>query len=55
MSTIIHTHRERGGKFQEIARHQGAGTGLDGKWLVLYRDLDKGIESITYLQEWKTH
>ncbi len=54
MSTIIHTHRECGGKFQEIARHQGAGTGLYGKWLVRYRDLDKGTESITNLQEWET-
>lgn len=54
MSTITHTYRERGVKFQEIARHQGAGTGLDGKWLVLYRDLDKGIDSITSLPEWES-
>lgn len=54
MTNATHTHRERGGKFQEIAQHQGAGTDLEGKWLVLYRDLDKGIDSITSLQEWES-
>lgn len=54
MTKVTHTHREHGGKFQEIAQHQGAGTDLEGKWLVLYRDLDKGIDSITNLKEWET-
>lgn len=54
MTQPTHTHRERGGKYQEIAQHQGAGADLEGKWLVLYRDLDKGIDSITNLDEWES-
>lgn len=54
MTQPTHTHRESGGKYQEIAQHQGAGTDLEGKWLVLYRDLDKGIDSITNLDEWES-
>ncbi|WP_237673787.1 hypothetical protein [Vreelandella profundi] len=49
-----HTHRESGGKYQEIAQHQGSGAYLEGRWLVLYRDLDKGIDSITNLDEWES-
>ena len=53
MSHPTHTHRVGGGKFKEIAQHQGAGAELEGKWLVLYRDLEKGIDSITSLHEWE--
>jgi hypothetical protein len=51
MTQPTHTHRESGGKFSEIAQHQGTGP-LDGQWLVIYHDLDKGIQSATTQQDW---
>ena len=46
-----HTHRERGGRYQEVAQHQGTES-LDGQWLVIYQDLDKGIQSATTQADW---
>jgi hypothetical protein len=46
-----HTHRESGGKFNEIAQHQGTGP-LEGQRLVIYHDLDKGIQSATTKDDW---
>lgn len=46
-----HTHRESGGKFHEVAQHQGTGP-LEGSWLIIYEDLDKGIQSATTQEDW---
>lgn len=51
MTQPTHTHRESGGKFNEIAQHQGTGP-LEGQWLVIYHDLDKGIQSATTQADW---
>jgi len=52
-----HTHRESGGKFAELQQHQGTGPLLEGQWLIVYEDLDKGIQSATtqadWLQNWR--
>ncbi|WP_193090823.1 hypothetical protein [Halomonas colorata] len=52
MTQPTHTHRISGGKYYEAAQHQGTGE-LENEWLVLYRDLDKGIDSIAKLHEWE--
>ncbi|MCP1313014.1 MULTISPECIES: hypothetical protein [unclassified Halomonas] len=56
MTQPTHTHREHGGKYAELAQHQGAGA-LEGQWLVIYEDLDKGIQSGTtqgdWLEQWR--
>lgn len=46
-----HTHRERGGRYHEIAQHMGTGP-LEGQWLIIYEDLDKGIQSGTTQDDW---
>lgn len=46
-----HTHLETGGKYQEIAQHQGTGP-LEGQWLVVYEDLVKGLQSVTTQDDW---
>ncbi|CDG54524.1 MULTISPECIES: hypothetical protein [Halomonadaceae] len=46
-----HTHREAGGKFHEIAQHQGTGP-LEGQWLVIFLDLIDGIQSATTQADW---
>lgn len=54
MTQPTHTHRESGGKFAELQQHQGAGS-LDGKWLIVYEDLDKGVQSVTTQDDWLSH
>jgi len=49
-----HTHLESGGKFAELQQHQGTGP-LEGHWLVVYEDLDKGIQSATTQDDWLNH
>lgn len=51
MTQPTHTHRESGGKFNEVAQHQGTGP-LEGQWLVIYQDLDKEIQSATTQADW---
>ena len=46
-----HTHREGGGKFHEVAQHQGTGP-LEGQWLVIFHDLVDGIEMATTQADW---
>lgn len=52
MTQPTHTHRSNGGKFQEVAQHEGTGP-LAGQWLVIYEDLDKGIQSATTKVDWR--
>ncbi|RUR34510.1 hypothetical protein [Vreelandella nanhaiensis] len=56
MTQPTHTHRELGGKYAELQQHMGTGP-LEGQWLVIYEDLDKGIQSGTtqadWLQNWR--
>tara|TARA_R110000850_G_scaffold217215_1_gene342932 strand:+ start:382 stop:903 length:522 start_codon:yes stop_codon:yes gene_type:complete len=51
MTQPTHTHRSNGGKFKESAQHEGAGP-LAGQWLVIYEDLDRGIQSATTQADW---
>ncbi|WP_252109096.1 MULTISPECIES: hypothetical protein [unclassified Halomonas] len=51
MTQPTHTHRTLAGKYAELAQHQGAGA-LEGHWLVIYEDLDKGIQSATTQSDW---
>ena len=51
MTQPTHTHRSNGGKFKESAQHEGAGP-LAGQWLVIYEDLEKGIQSATTQADW---
>lgn len=51
MTQPTHTHRELGGKYVELQQHQGAGS-LEGQWLVIYKDLVKGVESATLQADW---
>ena len=51
MSQPTHTHRESGGKFAELQQHQGTGP-LDGHWLIVYEDLNKGIQGVTTQDDW---
>ncbi|UQI41885.1 hypothetical protein [Vreelandella venusta] len=51
MTQPTHTHRESGGKYAELQQHEGAGP-LAGQWLVIYEDLDKGIQSATTQDDW---
>lgn len=46
-----HTHRESGGKYAELQQHQGTGS-LEGHWLIVYEDLDKGVQSVTTQDDW---
>ncbi|MCB8889968.1 hypothetical protein [Vreelandella malpeensis] len=52
MTQPTHTHRDHGGKYAEIAQYQGAGA-LEGQWLVVYEDLDKGVQSATTQDDWR--
>ncbi|MGO3058309.1 MAG: hypothetical protein ACTID3_15435 [Halomonas sp.] len=54
MTQPTHTHRELGGKYAELQQHEGAGP-LAGQWLVIYEDLNKGIQSITTQEDWLTN
>ncbi|ATH77754.1 hypothetical protein CLM76_09195 [Vreelandella venusta] len=54
MTQPTHTHRENGGKFAELQQHQGTGS-LDGHWLIVYEDLDKGVQSVTTQDDWLSH
>ncbi|MDN3561667.1 hypothetical protein [Vreelandella neptunia] len=54
MTQPTHTHREGGGKYAELQQHEGAGP-LVGQWLVIYEDLNKGIQSATTQQDWLTN
>ncbi|MGP5325972.1 hypothetical protein [Vreelandella titanicae] len=51
MTQPTHTHRESGGKYAELQQHQGTGP-LEGQWLIIYEDLDKGIQSGTTQDDW---
>tara|TARA_B100000929_G_scaffold279500_1_gene256699 strand:+ start:515 stop:1027 length:513 start_codon:yes stop_codon:yes gene_type:complete len=51
MTQPTHTHRESGGKYAELQQHQGTGS-LEGHWLIVYEDLDKGIQSATTQDDW---
>ncbi|GEK50939.1 hypothetical protein [Vreelandella venusta] len=51
MSQPTHTHRTSGGKYAELQQHEGAGP-LAGQRLVIYEDLDKGIQSATTQDDW---
>lgn len=51
MTQPTHTHRTLGGKYAELAQHEGAGA-LTGHWLVIYEDLAKGIQSATTQDDW---
>ncbi len=50
-----HTHRESGGKFAELQQHMGTGPLLEGHWLIVYEDLDKGVQSVTTQDDWLNH
>ncbi|WP_237673488.1 hypothetical protein [Vreelandella profundi] len=54
MTQPTHTHRESGGKYAELQQHEGAGP-LAGQWLVIYEDLNKGIQSVTTQADWLTN
>ena len=54
MTQPTHTHRESGGKYAELQQHQGTGS-LEGHWLIVYEDLDKGIQSATTQDDWLNH
>ena len=51
MNQPTHTHRETGGKYAELQQHMGSGP-LEGQWLIIYEDLDKGIQSGTTQDDW---
>lgn len=51
MTQPTHTHRESGGKFNEVAQHQGTGP-LHGQWLVIFHDMENGIQSATTQADW---
>ncbi|MCO7246417.1 hypothetical protein [Halomonas sp. Mc5H-6] len=51
MTQPTHTHRASGGRYREQSQHQGSGP-LEGQWLVIYEDLDKGIISGTTQADW---
>jgi hypothetical protein len=46
-----HTHRESGGKYAQLQQHMGTGP-LEGNWLIVYEDLDKGVQSVTTQDDW---
>jgi len=52
MTQPTHTHRESGGKFVELQQHMGTGPLLEGHWLIVYEDLDKGVQSVTTQDDW---
>lgn len=51
MTQPTHTHRASGGKYAEIQQHQGTGP-LEGDWIIVYEDLDRGIISATTQGDW---
>lgn len=56
MTQPTHTHRESGGKFNELAQHQGTGP-LEGQWVVIFHDLEEGFQMATtqdyWVQNWR--
>lgn len=51
MTQPTHTHRESGGKFNEVAQHQGTGP-LEGQWIVIFHDLKEGFQIATTQADW---
>lgn len=51
MTQPTHTHRESGGKFNEVAQHQGTGP-LEGQWIVIFHDLKEGFQMATTQADW---
>lgn len=54
MTQPTHTHRQFGGKYAELQQHMGTGS-LNGHWLIVYEDLDKGVVSATTQDDWLNH
>lgn len=52
--TPSHTHKERGGRFAMVAHYNGDTT-LDAQMIVVYRDLDREIETATTAKDWEQH
>jgi len=49
-----HTHQEHGGRYTLLGEHAGGGT-LEGHTLIMYRDLDKGLQSLTTADDWRNN
>lgn len=47
-----HTHKTQGGRFAMLAHYNGD-TSLDAQMIVVYRDLDREIETATTANDWE--
>lgn len=52
MTQPTHTHKENGGRFAMVAHYNGD-TALDAQMIVVYRDLDREIETATTAKDWE--
>lgn len=52
MTQPTHTHRESGGRFALVARYNGD-MSLDAKMIIVYRDIDREIETATTAKDWE--
>ena len=51
MTQPSHTHKTKGGRFAMLAHYNGD-TALDAQMIVVYRDLDREIETATTAKDW---
>lgn len=54
MTQPTHTHLQHGGRYAELSNYDGGGA-LEGHKLVVYRDLDRDVQSITTKDDWRQH
>ncbi|MBB3142770.1 hypothetical protein [Halomonas organivorans] len=52
MTQPTHTHRQHGGRFAMLAHYNGD-TALEAQMIVIYRDLDREIETATTAKDWE--
>lgn len=52
--TPTHTHKTQGGRFTMLAHYNGD-TSLDAQMIVVYRDLEREIETATTAKDWEAN
>lgn len=52
MTQPTHTHRANGGRFALVASYNGD-MSLDAKMIIVYRDIDREIETATTAKDWE--
>lgn len=52
MTQPTHTHKTQGGRFAMVAHYNGD-TSLDAQMIVVYRDVDREIETATTAKDWE--